>query len=163
MLSPEEEEELSSLQQLFHWPLVQTIKCLSFVRPWGMSPQPGSTYYLQKLSHNIFGIDDYSTNESSIYIIDEWLGPNNSDHTISHLHHYLSNVPSWIKRVHVILGQHGQHKQECVHYGVGFTVGAITQIRNREDIKLHACWSYKIFRWPAHFTKSSFSEILPKQ
>ena len=74
---------------------------------WGMSPQPGSTYYLQKLSHDIFGIVNHSNAESRVYIFDERLGPKNSDHTISYLNHYLSEIPSWIKRVHIFLDNAG--------------------------------------------------------
>ena len=60
-LSPEEEEELSRLQQLFSQTIGADYHMSKLVPSWGMSPQPGSTYYLQKLSHDIFGIDDYST------------------------------------------------------------------------------------------------------
>ena len=38
-----------------------------------------STYYLQKLSHNIFGIDNHSTKKSNIDIFDERLGSKNTD------------------------------------------------------------------------------------
>ncbi len=34
---------------------------------WGYSPQPGSTYYLQKLSHDILGIVNHSNDQSAIY------------------------------------------------------------------------------------------------
>ena len=106
-LSPEEEKELSRLKQLFSLTIGADYQMSKFVPSWGTSPQPGSTYYLQKLSHNIFGIDNYYTSESSIYIFDERLGPKNLDHTISYFHHYLSNVPSWIKRVHIFLDNAG--------------------------------------------------------
>ena len=36
---------------------------------WGYSPQPGSTYYLQKLSHDIFGIVDHHENKSVVYTL----------------------------------------------------------------------------------------------
>ena len=42
-----------------------------------------------------------------MYIFDERLGPKNSDHTISYLNHYLSEIPSWIKRVHIFLDNAG--------------------------------------------------------
>ena len=47
----------------------------------GKIEQPGSTYYLQKVSHDLFGIVDHSTDESAMYIFDECIGPKNTDHT----------------------------------------------------------------------------------
>lgn len=38
---------------------------------WGFSPQPGLTYYFQKLSHDILGIVNHSDKTSCIYIFDE--------------------------------------------------------------------------------------------
>ena len=73
---------------------------------WGFSPQPGSTYYLQKLSHDVFSIVDHRNNNSTIYVFDETVGPKNTDHTISFLTHYFRNssvMPSWIKCIHVLL------------------------------------------------------------
>ena len=73
---------------------------------WGLSPQPGSTYYLQKLSHDIFGIVDHREGNSSLYIFDETIGPKNTDHTISLLMDYIRNhtvFPSWIKRLDIFL------------------------------------------------------------
>ena len=49
---------------------------------WGLPSQPGSTYYLQKLSHDIFGIVDHQEHHSTLYIFDEMVGPKNTDYTI---------------------------------------------------------------------------------
>ena len=70
---------------------------------WGLSPQPGSTYYLQKLSHDIYGIVNHATNSSVVYLLDERIGPKNTDHTISYTMHYISNLPDWVRRVHLFL------------------------------------------------------------
>ena len=73
---------------------------------WGFSPQTGITYYLQKLSHDVFSIVDHQNNHSTIYVFDETVGPKNTDHTISFLTHYFRNssvMPSWIKCIHVLL------------------------------------------------------------
>ena len=59
---------------------------------WGLSPQPGSTYYLQKLNHDIFGIVNHAQNSSSVYLFDERVGPKNTDHTISYLCDYFSKL-----------------------------------------------------------------------
>jgi len=72
-----------------------------------LSPQPGSTYYLQKLSHDIFGIVDHRQGHSILYIFDKTVGPKNTDHTISLLMDYMRNstdFPSWIRHVHIFPG-----------------------------------------------------------
>ena len=51
---------------------------------WGSSPQPSETYYLRKLSHNIFGLVDHSVAKNTIYVLDERVGgAKNGDITIS--------------------------------------------------------------------------------
>ena len=44
---------------------------------WGESPQPGNTYYFQKL--NWFGIVNHATNKAAVYLFDERIGPQNTD------------------------------------------------------------------------------------
>ena len=73
----------------------------SFGPPY--SAQPGSTYYLQKLNHDVFGVVDHSTGSSTVYLFDERIGPKNTDHTISYLTDYISHLPPWVKRVHLFL------------------------------------------------------------
>ena len=70
---------------------------------WGMSAQPGSTYYLQKLNHDIFGIVNHSTNAAAVYLFDEKVGPKNTDHTVSYLFHYFNTFPDWVRRIHLFL------------------------------------------------------------
>ena len=48
-------------------PLVLT----KLIPSWGRTEQPGSTYYLQKVSHDVFGIVDHSVQKSTVYIFDE--------------------------------------------------------------------------------------------
>ena len=60
---------------------------------WGQSPQPGSTYYLQKLSHE----------KTAVYLLDERVGPKNTDHTISYATHFISQLPDWLRRIHLFL------------------------------------------------------------
>ena len=77
---------------------------------WGHSPQTGATYYLQKLSHDIFRIVNHSDEHSTLYILDETVSLKNTDHTISLLMQYIRNLermPSWIKRIHVFLDNTG--------------------------------------------------------
>ena len=89
---------------------------------WGLSPQPGFTYYLQKLSHDILGIVNHSDNTSAIYIFDEHTGPKNIDHTVSYITDYLSQsgkVPTWIRRLHRYMDNawtmHAQPTKTFIH------------------------------------------------
>lgn len=80
--SREEEDELVRLKKFVS-------QMSKLIPSWGYSPQPGSTYYLQKLSHDILGIVNHSDNSSAIYIFDEHAAPKNTDHTISYITDYL--------------------------------------------------------------------------
>jgi len=63
---------------------------------WGFSPQPGETYYLRKLAHNIFGIVNHTLAENTVYVSDERVGTKNGDMTVSLTDHYISQkLPSW--------------------------------------------------------------------
>ena len=68
---------------------------------WGESPQLGSTYYFQKLNHNVFGIVNHATNKAAVYLFDERISPKNTDHTVSYLTHYLAGLPDFVRRVHL--------------------------------------------------------------
>ena len=107
--APSEEEELTRLRNLFSLTISADYQMSKLIPFWGMSPQPGSTYYLQKLSNDIFGIVDHSSGESTVYtcIFDERLGQKNSDHTISYISDYLASIPSWVKRIHLFLDNAG--------------------------------------------------------
>ena len=105
-----EEDELSTLKHccmLLSSADYQMQKLLPY---WGRSPQPGSTYYLQKLSYNLLGIVDHRDNSAAVYIFGERVGHKTADHTFSYLLHYLKStgkVPSWVSRVHVFLDNAG--------------------------------------------------------
>ena len=59
---------------------------------WGQSPQPGKTYYYQKLLHHIFGIINSSTTTKHAYIVDETIsGEKDSNLVCSFLFHYVQN------------------------------------------------------------------------
>ena len=77
---------------------------------WGCSPQPGSTYYCQKLFHDIYGIVDHPDQTCMIYIFDETAGPKNVDHSVSYLIHYIENsgrILVWTNRIHLYLDNAG--------------------------------------------------------
>lgn len=74
---------------------------------WGRSPQPGSTYYLQKLSYDLLGIVDHRC--GSVHLRwESWpqsCWPDIFVHTP--LPQVNRKVPSWVSRVHVFLDNAG--------------------------------------------------------
>ena len=70
---------------------------------WGCSAQLESTYYLQNLNHDVFGIVNHGSGSSAVYLFDERVGPKNTNHTISYLTDFISKLPSWVWRVHLFL------------------------------------------------------------
>lgn len=106
----EENEQLQTLKHNFTLTLSCDYQMQKLVPYWGKSPQPGSSYYLQKLSHDIYGVFDHRNEDCMLYVFDETAGPKNTDHSISYLIHYIhhsGHVPSWIKRVHIFLDNTG--------------------------------------------------------
>ena len=96
-LSPEENERLTTMKCKFSVVLSVDYQMSKLIPYWGASSQPGSTYFLQKSSHNIYGIVNHATNDSRVYLFDERLGPKNIDHTISYITHHISTLPSWVR------------------------------------------------------------------
>ena len=113
VLSNEEREELKSLRNSFNLVVSADYQMSKLVPYWGLSPQPGSTYYLQKLNHDIFGIVNHAQNSSSVYLFDERVGPKNTDHTISYLCDYFSKLPTWLRRVHLFLDNTSSTNKNC--------------------------------------------------
>ncbi len=116
-LTDEENERLEVLKHKVNLVQAAITRCVSsfptgaglpnqickLVPYWGRSAQPGSTYYLQKLNHDILRIVNHSTDLSAVYLFDERTGPKNTDHTISYITHYLGNIPEWLHRIHLFL------------------------------------------------------------
>ena len=102
-LEADQEQELATLKHTFNLVISADYQMAKLVPYWGYSPQPGSTYYLQKLSHDIFGIVNHGSNASTVYLLDERVGPKNTDHTVSYLTHFLLQLPDWIRRIHLFL------------------------------------------------------------
>lgn len=75
-----ENDELQQLKHNYTAVLSADYQMQKLVPYWGHSQQPGATYYLQKMSHDIFGIVDHSDNHSTLYIFDERSGPKSTDH-----------------------------------------------------------------------------------
>ena len=109
-LSSEQSDELQHLKNTFTLVVSADYQMNKLLPYWGRSPQPGSTYYLQKISYDNLGIVDHRNEKGHLYLFSELIGPKNTNHTFSYLLHYLKStdkVPRWIKRVHVFLDNAG--------------------------------------------------------
>ena len=103
-----ERDELETLQHCFTLTISADYQQSKLIPSWCKSEQPGSTYYLQKVSHDIFGIVDHCEIKgvNTTYVFDERIGPKNTDHTISFLNHYWATVSRqypWMKRLAIFL------------------------------------------------------------
>ena len=105
-LSSVQREELKVLKHCFTMTISADYQQSKPIPMWGRSEQPGSTYYLQKVSHDIFGIIDHWDKKGVLYLFDERIGPKNTDHTISLLMKYWKSVLEeypWMKRLAIML------------------------------------------------------------
>ena len=101
-LSTEENEELALKKHVFTLIISVDYQQSKLIPYWGSSAQPGSTYYLQKVSHNVFGLVDHRAGEKHITLFDERIGPKNTDHTISILQGYIKKITElhpWLRRI----------------------------------------------------------------
>ena len=112
----EEEQKLATLRHSFTLTMSADYQMSKLVPYWGLSPQPSSIYYLQKLSHNIFGVVDHREDKACFYIFNEIIGPKNTDHTASYLTEYMRhNLPVWLRRVHIFVDNAGStNKNFCL-------------------------------------------------
>ncbi len=97
-LNEEEKQQLKYLKGKFNLVLCADYQMCKLVPYWGMSAQPGSTYYLQKLNHDVFGIVNHATKSSTAYLFDERVGPKNTDYTVSYLTHFFTTIPDWVNQ-----------------------------------------------------------------
>jgi hypothetical protein len=83
---------------------------------WGYTAQPSETYYLRKLSHNIFGIVDHTLSKEAIYVADERVaGAKNADMTISLVDHYIRhNFPSWVRHLCLFMDNGTTNKSQFI-------------------------------------------------
>ena len=103
------EDEIAQLERRkasFVLVLSADYQMTKLIPQWGVTAQPGISYYLRKVSHDLFGIIDHRDGTNFVPVFSELVGPKNTDHTVSLLLHYLCHsglVPSWIKRVCIFL------------------------------------------------------------
>jgi hypothetical protein len=83
---------------------------------WGFSAQPSETYYLRKLSHNIFGIVNHALEKNTVYVLDERAGgAKNGDITISLVDHYIhQSLPSWERHLCLFMDNGATNKNQYI-------------------------------------------------
>lgn len=97
---------LDQLLDSFELVLSADYQMTKLIPHWGYTDQPGISYYLHKVSHDLFGIVDHRNGTNYVGLFDEQVGPKNSDRTVSILHHYILNsglIPPSVKRVCIFL------------------------------------------------------------
>ena len=87
-LTNEERSDLRVLQHCFTLAISADYQQAKLILFWRESEQPGSTYYLQEVSIDIFGIIDHRDNRGHIHVFEEHISPKNTDHILSLLTHY---------------------------------------------------------------------------
>ena len=134
-LEKDEQEELEVLKWSFNLVLATDYQISKLIPFWGRSPQPRSTYYSQKLSHNIFGIVNHATNKSSVYMFDERVGPKNTNHILSYMIHYIDQLPDWIRRIHIYMDNTSSTNKNC--YTMAWSLEMIAQRKLVSSYRLH--------------------------
>jgi len=112
----QEEDTLQRLKHNFTAVLSVDYQLQKLVPRWGHSPQPGATHYLQKMSHDIFGIVDHSDEHSMLYIFDETVGPKSTDLLMEYMNHG-ERLPPWVKRWHIFLDNTGSTNKNAYFIG----------------------------------------------
>jgi len=109
----EEAQKLECLKNKFNLVCSADYQMGKLIPYWGFTAQPSSTYYLQKLNHDVFGIINHASNSSSVYVFDERVGPKNTDHTISYLSNFFLKLPDWVRRIHLFLDNTSSTNKNC--------------------------------------------------
>ena len=74
-LSEADMDQLEALKHQFTLVLSADYQQAKLLSHWGHTAQPGQIYYFQKISYDIFGIVDHRTDQNSIYLFNETIGP----------------------------------------------------------------------------------------
>jgi hypothetical protein len=117
----EDERQLQKLMDEITFTLSLDYQQSKLIPHWGNTSQPGETYYLRKLSHNIFGIIDHALAENTVYVLDERAcGTKNADLTISLVDHYIhQKIPPWVRHLCLYMDNGPTNKnQYMVQYGM---------------------------------------------
>jgi len=93
---------LQALQESFTLVLSADYQMTKLIPFWGETAQPAITYYLRKVSDDLFGTVDHRDESKYITVFDERIGTKNTDNTVSLLAYYIQRrglVPHWVRRV----------------------------------------------------------------
>lgn len=115
----------------------------------------GMTHYLQKMSYDIFGVVDCRDLKCYVYLAPETIGLKNSDHTMSYLHHFITEsgaVPQWVKRIHVFLDNAGSTNKN-------FYVAAFCQVLVQQGVCSFFCLSFMIAGHTKFIVDQLFAKI----
>lgn len=145
-LTAAEREELDSLKHCFTLTISADYQQSKLIPSWGKIEQPSSTYYLQKVSHDVFGIVDHREEKGTIHMFDERIGPKNDDHTISLLMRYWETVSCahrWIQRLAIFLDNATSTNKNKIFVCMGYGVG---KQRSNQSCphQLHDSWTYEV-------------------
>lgn len=124
-LTNEEEQELARKRTTFTLVLDADYQQSKLIPYWGSTAQPGSTYYLQKVSHDLLGIIDHRDDYKHISLFDERIGPKNTDHTLSILQKYIEEVTHlhpWISRVLIFFDNASNTNKNRYLFGWGMEI-----------------------------------------
>ncbi len=114
LMSEEDETELKELKGRFTFTFSLDYQQSKLTPHWGFSAQPGETYYLRKLSHNIFGIVNHAVANNAVYVADERIGgTKNGNMTISLVDHYIhQKLPTWARNLCLFMDNGATNKNQ---------------------------------------------------
>ena len=127
----EEQQELDAKKHAFTLVVSADYQQSKLIPYWGYSAQPGSTYYLQKVSHDVFGVVDHHDNQQYITLFDERIGPKNTDHTISIMQGHLETITGrhpWIRRVLIFLDNAANTNKNRYLFSWGMEIIALRKL-----------------------------------
>lgn len=119
--SIEDMRRLEKMENEMTFTLSSDFQQSKLIPHWGNTLQPGETYYLRKLAHNIFAIINHTVAEKTVYVSDERAcATKNVDLTISLIDHYIQDkVPDWIRHLCLYMDNGPTNKnQYMIQYGM---------------------------------------------
>ena len=111
----EEEEELMQKKANLNVCVDADYQQAKLIPHWGYTPQPGTTYYKQKLSNDIFGVVVHTEPVRRLYTWHEGAaGAKTSDHTITCLEDCIGKLEAWVQHVTIVLDNAQINKNQYV-------------------------------------------------
>ena len=111
----EEEEELMQKKANLNVCVHADYQQAKLIPHWGYTPQPGTTYYKQKLSNDIFGVVVHNEPVRRLYTWHEGAaGAKTSDHTITCLDDCIGKLEAWVQHVTIVVDNAQINKNQYV-------------------------------------------------